>query len=106
MKDRPGIPRTIFCAVVWLFLLPSVSRAQFVTTEQRIDFAPANIESNAPVLAVTEDGYAYTAWQDERSATGVYVNFSADAGVTWQNPDTEVSLAGSATIGTGPHCRG
>lgn len=98
MKGRGGLQPIFVCAALMLAGLPATARAQFVSNEQRIDFAAAGDESNAPELAVGSDGYAYAVWRDDRDASGVYFNVSADAGVTWQNPDTLISLAGSTYL--------
>ncbi|MBZ0167167.1 MAG: cellulase family glycosylhydrolase, partial [Candidatus Omnitrophica bacterium] len=83
---------------LWFLLfsfVASPASAQFFQIEQKIDFAPSNIESTAPQLAVTGDGYAYTVWRDERDLSGVYFNYSHDAGNTWQPADIFIALTAS-----------
>lgn len=83
--------------VLWLgmVLAAGTAWAGFDGSSVRVDHEPTSLNAIKGRVAADNTGHIYVAWEDERSAAGVYLNYSHDNGNTWQSNDTFLEIPGS-----------
>ena len=65
-----------------------------VSSDIRLDHVgdPDSADSAGTRMCVTPAGAIYVVWQDDRDASsGVWLNSSADGGITWRSDDVRVN---------------
>jgi len=65
---------------------------------------PGTTYSIWPDMACDETGHVYVTWYDRRSGSGlgdIYLNYSSDAGGSWQNPDKRIDTDSPGAVDSG-----
>ncbi|MFH1436819.1 MAG: sialidase family protein, partial [Pseudomonadota bacterium] len=77
------------------------SGASWSTADIRLDMDPLGHDSTNPVIAAGAGGMAWTAFQDLRNGLAdIYVNRTADGGVSWLVEDLRVDTDARGTAGS------